>query len=130
MCVMVAAGSKYMDMHVDLMSWNLTQHTITVLSVPVKASMTRLHFSVCFQAYFLNTCLVDYLHPLLLHKPATGQLWQYWVAIGGMWSMPCYAIYSKCAFGMLQLHTQPKPGASFIKCLILIHKSSKYCCTL
>ncbi len=54
MCVMVAAGSKYMDMHVDLMSWNSTQHTITVLSVPVKASVTRLHFCECFQAYLLN----------------------------------------------------------------------------
>ncbi len=51
---MVAAGSKYMDMHVDLMSWNSTQHTITVQSVPVKASVTRRHFCECFQAYLLN----------------------------------------------------------------------------
>lgn len=95
---MVAAGSKYMDMHVDLMSWNSTQHTITVLSVPVKASMTRLHFCVCFQAYFLNICLVDYLHPLLLHKPTAGQR-PYWVATGGTWYMPRYAAYTR-------LHTQ------------------------
>lgn len=85
MCVMVAAGSKYMDMHVDLMSWNSTQHTITVLSVPVKASMTRLHFCVCFQAYFLNICLVDYLHHHI--NPPSSK-----TVLGGHWWNVIYAL--------------------------------------
>lgn len=100
---MVAAGSKYMDMHVDLMSWNSTQHPITVLSVPVKASVTRLHFCVCFQAYFLN------MSGWLPTPPSTAKTHPRSkpVVLGGHWSIHallCY-IFQVCLQHVTVIHT-------------------------